>query len=189
MLKKDTDIHDCDLLNEEVGLLVIAAERTRDYAKGLLRRRNRSCGVGSFGVDHMCGYICGRPKQVGAVTQTYCCDHSWCFPLSDCMWNVCGGVSQMFKRRRQRLVLREMRVEKEVEQLVSFEVWFSADRCVALQSGPNTARRAAGTRWRSGRFLLQTDWNRDGRQVVVRSAKRRRQQLHSRNHVRYDRRH
>ena len=35
MLKKDTDIHDCDLPNEEVGLLVIAAERTRDYAKGL----------------------------------------------------------------------------------------------------------------------------------------------------------
>ena len=66
----------------------------------------------------MCGYICGRPKQVGAVTQTYCCDHSRCFPLSDCMWNVCGGVSQMMKRRRQRLVLREMRVEKEVEQFL-----------------------------------------------------------------------
>ena len=27
MLKKDTDIHDCDLPNEEVGLLVIAAEK------------------------------------------------------------------------------------------------------------------------------------------------------------------
>ena len=44
--------------------------------------------------------IYGHPQQIGAVTVTNYCDHCQRFPLSDCTWCLCTGVSNRFFLRQ-----------------------------------------------------------------------------------------
>ena len=69
----------------------------------------------------------GHPKQIGAITSTtYFCNHCECFPLSDCTWFVCAGVSQRLRSEGEQLIFREMRAHLQLESRKSnsvLEVW------------------------------------------------------------------
>ena len=127
--------------------LVTAVERTREHAQELAAEQKSILRTTSDFTRIICGY----PKQIGAITLTHCCGHCQCIPLSDCMWFMCGRVSQRMIKQRQPLVLREAWKHVHLERRTSmcvFEVWFLADRCVAILSIPNATSRAAGTSWR-----------------------------------------
>ena len=173
MSEKNKDIDHFGLPTEDVDLWVIAVERTREDRKEFAAEKKSIL----WAAWDFTKRIDGHPEQIGAITCTHCCDRCQCFPLSDCTWFVCGGVSQrMNTQRGSHWFLREMRATSTIgeKEVFVLEAWHRAELCGTTAKRFYFASRTAGTSGRSPTFLhfLKTDCKYDRRRPAVRSAKK-----------------